>query len=1326
MRCPTTVLLLLLSTLTMSSTARAYGPMTHMGEAEAAAARLAEEQVDGLAEVGAAVAGDPVVWVHLMLGAILPDLREAAASIQFHTHNRPFARHLLLNVATDPAVDMDLRAVALGLASHVCSDVAAQVFAVPMFAADGQVGAADVMVGLMDDRPDGENELLVEAVLDVYFGDVQSFLGLYDHFQPDPPQPARLVRALDFWLGEAAGYFGAGSIGDATAIKVEIADTLGRVAAQLTPERRDLFVDAVDMISTWPLADVVAAADGLGLLDELVTQGYEVEVDYVELFRLQDVSPFFGDEHHFDGYVQWLHALGPAILADEARGVPWLDTWPVWHPQPLAVSTVQSLAGLDALDFGRRADIGIFDLWWEDADSGEPLTAVDTADPPARVRLVATLFPYAPTTTPVLLQIRKSGPATTDYGAGPVLAATRVDLDWSPLTWAGQAPVEVTVEATLDASALIWATGLHAELATPVGDDATPVFTTSWEPFARMDGWDMDRAVYADQFSSFDHWPAGVAVAPMVEDLSPPGAPGITLSATALTDERPAVTITLGARDPESGIARYELSLGTVPGGADLLDATTVPATGFTREGRLIWTAPQALLTQEGTMYVTARAVNTADLTGPDAEAGPILMGTPPEPPDDGGGCDCRASNGGAGGWLLVLFGLIWRMRRRRRDGLVMGGAILAVGLGIGLAGCEKSASIVNCQTIMDERYLADQTVAGEDGEALEHDAAVTLCLDLQANLDCTTAFDRWLLCVDTADSADASPLCPRELRATVACRDEANYEYHCDDAQDGDDDGTVDCADTDCLDSPWCAFAGDRVNQSGEAAVDVLFVVDYHDSMAEERAALGAAMSYLLDRLRDADGALPDVHIGFTTPTLGVGGQNVPDCPAPGSNASGRLDAGGCTGMGGANYLVDVAPRGCSAQRDPTFGRCTSHDCLPQHCDHETQANLVEDEKDCPRCRNFGLLPENLFDCAAGIATTSCPFRQPLEAARLALDDHPDNTGFVRDRAHLAVVVVSNVDDCSASDPALFDGADASLGPLGAFRCFEQGVACTQTGRDPGPRTGCATVADGNDLLYPVARYIDYLQGMRHPAQLTVAALTGPIIGDGADVTTDASGLPILESSCDPTFQHATPAFRLRTWSDHFNDIESDFWPFSPICGELGAALQGVGENVAAALAHRCPAAPLTGCSDPGAAAGEGWDDETCNDDCAPQCWVVEATDHGLPQESRTWLPHCRRVCAEGLCLDNTDPAEAYAGGHPDLRDPDLPVDACWHVVSDPLCTDARGANVAIARRADPPLRTFAYIDCALLSVSEELCGDGEDDDGDCLIDLDDPDCGL
>lgn len=652
--------------------------------------------------------------------------------------------------------------------------------------------------------------------------------------------------------------------------------------------------------------------------------------------------------------------------------------------------------------------------------------------------------------------------------------------------------------------------------------------------------------------------------------------------------------------------------------------------------------------------------------------------------------------------------------------------ALIGVATLISGGGCEKTAPIVSCDTVVESLHQHGISAAGEEGEALDRADALALCLSLEQVADCDSERTQWFECLESVEAGDASPACPRELLSVVACRDGDTYEYHCNDAQDGDDDGQVDCADADCADSPWCALEGARVNQAGDRAVDVLFVVDYHDSMTTERAALGDAMHHLLNRLRDADNALPDLHIGFTTPYVGVSGQDVPGCASPGTNASGRLDAGGCTGMGGANYLVDVAPRGCTADRDSTFGRCTAHDCLPEHCNHEPQANLVEDEHDCPRCRNFGLLPENLYDCAAGIATTSCPFRQPLEAVRLALNDHPENPDFLRDRAHLAVLVVSNVDDCSAQDPALFDPTATALGPLGPFRCFEQGVTCNEAGRDPGLRTGCAPVDNAAGPLHPVMRYIEFLDGLRHPAALTVAALTGPIDDDSARVTTDASGLPALASSCAAGFEHATPAFRLRAWSDHWNDVDGLFWPHSPICGELGAALQGVGETVAAALASPCPPAPLAGCSDPGAASGEGWDEETCNDACQPACWVVQATAQGLPEETRTWLPHCLEVCPEGLCLGNADPSQAYTDGHPPLRDADLPVEACWHVVPDEVCTDARGANVAIARRQDPPLRTFAYVDCALLAVAEVECGDGLDDDGDCLIDLDDPDCGL
>ena len=77
-----------------------------------------------------------------------------------------------------------------------------------------------------------------------------------------------------------------------------------------------------------------------------------------------------------------------------------------------------------------------------------------------------------------------------------------------------------------------------------------------------------------------------------------------------------------------------------------------------------------------------------------------------------------------------------------------------------------------------------------------------------------------------------------------------------------------------------------------------------------------------------------------------------------------------------------------------------------------------------------------------AGVMATvsTCPYQQPLSAARWAIEYNVENLGFYREDAFLGVVVISPEDDCSANPGdaggALYSG-DADLGPLGPFFLF-------------------------------------------------------------------------------------------------------------------------------------------------------------------------------------------------------------------------------------------------------------------------------------------------
>lgn len=507
--------------------------------------------------------------------------------------------------------------------------------------------------------------------------------------------------------------------------------------------------------------------------------------------------------------------------------------------------------------------------------------------------------------------------------------------------------------------------------------------------------------------------------------------------------------------------------------------------------------------------------------------------------------------------------------------------------------------------------------------------------------------------------------------------------------------------------------------------AVDLLLVVDTSGWMSDQQFMFGQHLSALRFALEAQDRA--DLHVGVISTDLGTAPYSTTYCEW---SDGGRLLTGSCPYPTGAPYLVDVAPTGCAITRDAT-GWCTGHDCGQASCDAvESGTTLALDARGCPRCVNHGdqALHDAVF-CVTQQGSNGCGFEQPLESMRIALDGLPDNAGFLRDDAVLGIVLLGDEDDCSASDPRLFDpsqtGLDSELGPPTSFRCFEHGITCDVNDREAvGPRLGCVPRDDPAALLHPIARYRDFLRALRPPDQLVVATITGPFDGT-VMVGPDEYGQPVVQDCCGVEWGSANPGIRLRALVEQLHAPRDLDWAIGSVCApSYVTQLSGVGEALRARALKltgtRCLPVPLAGCSDPGAA-----DDQVCNDGCAPACDVEIIYDRGTLEETRATAPPCLEVCAGGPCAGNTEPALAYAGGHPDDVDPALPVPACWHVRHDPGCTASRGAAAVLSMQAALPPRSFVSGTCALLSAVETRCGDGLDDDGDCLVDGDDPDCG-
>ncbi|HJL18477.1 MAG TPA: hypothetical protein RMH99_22625 [Sandaracinaceae bacterium LLY-WYZ-13_1] len=254
-------------------------------------------------------------------------------------------------------------------------------------------------------------------------------------------------------------------------------------------------------------------------------------------------------------------------------------------------------------------------------------------------------------------------------------------------------------------------------------------------------------------------------------------------------------------------------------------------------------------------------------------------------------------------------------------------------------------------------------------------------------------------------------------------------------------------------------------------AGVDLLFVVDNSNSMAEEQASLAEELPSVVRSLvdpPDADGdgtpdwvPIEDLRVGVVTADMGTGGFTVPTCARSDFGDDGVLRTDGATAIDGCRATYPTFSR-----FDPAGGSSAE---------------------------------EFAFDvsCVTTVGTGGCGFEQQLEASLKAVSPsaptaatgpgyepptffggtsgHADgaNAGFVRDDSLLAVVVVTDEEDCSASDPELFNPSSARYGSTDLnLRCFVHEA----------------------EALHPVSRYVEGLAALRatRPDLLAFALIAG------------------------------------------------------------------------------------------------------------------------------------------------------------------------------------------------------------------------------------------
>jgi hypothetical protein len=340
---------------------------------------------------------------------------------------------------------------------------------------------------------------------------------------------------------------------------------------------------------------------------------------------------------------------------------------------------------------------------------------------------------------------------------------------------------------------------------------------------------------------------------------------------------------------------------------------------------------------------------------------------------------------------------------------------------------------------------------------------------------------------------------------------------------------------------------------QANNRNVDLLFLIDDSSSMRLSQDNLMRNFPVLMTTLRNLPGGLPNVHIAVISSDMGAGDGSIASCDSE--------DPGTPIGTGGAGGLSTVGAKRGMFQFSAR-GTCTSTGLDPG-------ATFISD---VDGLRNYTGNLEDVFTCIAALGEQGCGFEHQFAAITRALGVDgrgtapAANLGFLRPDAYLAIVLITDEDDCSAAPGfKLYDTASntnmaSHLGPPANFRCNEFGHLCNGAPPDRNAPNldvtatvsydGCTSNETGQYVL-GVRDTADRIRSLKaDDGQIMIAAITGPrapyVVGwkqpSTEDTSCNANGQscpwPVVQHSCvaaDGNF--ADPAVRIGELADQFGE---------------------------------------------------------------------------------------------------------------------------------------------------------------------------------------------
>jgi hypothetical protein len=478
----------------------------------------------------------------------------------------------------------------------------------------------------------------------------------------------------------------------------------------------------------------------------------------------------------------------------------------------------------------------------------------------------------------------------------------------------------------------------------------------------------------------------------------------------------------------------------------------------------------------------------------------------------------------------------------------------------------------------------------------------------------------------------------------------------------------------------------------SPERAVDILFMVDNSSSMDPKQAALAEAFPSMIQKLQTLDRGLPDIRIGVISSDMGNDGT------------------GGWYLLGNQGILWGNDP---SVDPNSMNNKYATVKHISNGCGMDQGARWIEDIQNADgagRSRNYTGDITNVFSCLAkAVGVNGCGNEHQLQSLRVALnpstDINPQNFKFIRRRAYLAIVLISDEDDCSADpNPETNDGifTQRTLGDTAALRCAARGHVCNgqpipdydtavgYKGVDPfvarfsdcdAKDDGASSSRDRDYKALPLIRVRDMIDSVsqvkdRPSEQIVASGIIGwPRDGklDGVEyrIDKDTTSLPVEQQklwdympicklpdrkSSDGNIYKAYGGFRLKKFLDAFQ--QSDETNVFSVCQpDFQDALAKIGTAIAKRMVLGCVDYPLLD-ADPNLPGIQA--------DCA----VIQKLSCDTPGQGGC-LPSGYEETAIGQCRDGQgNPLDPE---NPQTDQVSLEARPCWYLrrdVSDLGCT--------------------------------------------------------